>query len=99
MICTTTNKDTYYLSFCPATEWDNLDASGREQLVKKHVKSDRTMKEDYMIFHHGNLETLYLNSQLFVPGDEYLFFAAGYDPETDRLTTDIFTTRYIFPTE
>lgn len=99
VICQTTNKDTYYLSFCSAAEWDNLDVSSRELLVKEHVKNDRTMKEDYMIFHHGNLETLYLNCLLFVPGDEYLFFAAGYDPETNRLTTDIFTTRHIFPTE
>lgn len=99
VICQTTNRDTYYLSFCSAAEWDNLDISGRELLVKEHVKNDRTMKEDYMIFHHGNLQTLYLNSLLFVPGDEYLFFAVGYNPETDRLTTDIFTTRHIFPIE
>lgn len=99
VICNTTNKDTYFLSFCAAADWDNLDASGREQLVKEHVESERIWKEDYMIFHHGNLETLYLNCQLFVPGDEYLFFAVGYEPETNRLTTDIFTTRHIFPTE
>lgn len=96
IICHTTNRDAYYLSFCTANEWDNLDEVGRRNLLKQHIANSRTWQEDYMIFHKGDLETLYLSAADFTQGATYVFFAAGYEVATESQTTEIFFTRHTF---